>query len=81
MLSEKTSESTTLILPIPALTSPSSTYPPTAPHPHRMTDVDPSLRTPSSPTSRLVLVLMSSMYEPPEVFIHEFTEVGRFHVQ
>ncbi len=49
LLSEKTSRSTTRILPTPARTSPSKAYPPTAPHPHRTTDDSRSRSTPSFP--------------------------------
>ena len=59
LLPEKTSPSTTRILPIPARTIPSSTYPPTAPHPQRMTDAFLSFSIPSSP--RRMLVLVSSL--------------------
>lgn len=67
LLPLNTSPSTTRILPIPARTSPSRAYPPTAPAPQRITDAPASFSTPSSPTSSPVLCDMSDICYPPRV--------------
>ena len=61
LLAENTSPSTVRMRPIPARTSPSNAYPPTAPLPTTIADAFLSLSIPSSPTSREVLSLMPSI--------------------